>query len=147
MWPNAKLRTEVPDSKWCQFSRLNPYSCGSNAPQVHSTIWNISFHDYCCARGECIKKFWFDLGPIWVTQATVFLSKLETLCRDGKGCHAAERVLMRSFKFSRHRSIVLETILSHCTMGWLRSLMTPYHYVPRIRYGVITNDSVFATEQ
>ena len=31
-----------------------------------------------------------------------------------------------------------------CTMGWLRSLMTPYQKFIRIRYGAITNDSVFS---
>ena len=34
--------------------------------------------------------------------------------------------------------------LHHCTMGCLRSLMTPYQNIPRIRYGAITNESVFA---
>ena len=36
---------------------------------------------------------------------------------------------------------------AHCTMGCLRSLMTPYQNNPRIRYGAITNDSVSAEEQ
>ena len=37
-----------------------------------------------------------------------------------------------------------EDKLHHCTMGCLRSLMTPYQNILRIRYGAITNDSVFA---
>ena len=37
--------------------------------------------------------------------------------------------------------------LRQCTMGCLRSLMTPYQNILRIRYGAITNDSVFANEQ
>ena len=40
-----------------------------------------------------------------------------------------------------------EDKLHHCTMGCLRSLMTPYQNNPRIRYGAITNDSVSAKEQ
>ena len=43
-----------------------------------------------------------------------------------------------------HRLPILPTHLHHCTMGWLRSLMTPYQKFIRIWYGVIINDSVFA---
>ena len=37
--------------------------------------------------------------------------------------------------------------VSHCTMGWLRSLMTPYQKFIRIWYGVIHYDSVFAPQK
>ena len=36
---------------------------------------------------------------------------------------------------------------TQCTMGWLRSLMTPYKKFIRIWYGVIHYDSVFAPQK
>ena len=63
------------------------------------------------------------------TQVTICLSKLETLCRDVKGCHAAAgRVLMRPFKFSRHRQPFLQ--VKYVLEGLLGNNMFLLYYVP-----------------
>ena len=71
----------------------------------------------CCVRGSGIEVFRVFPLPLDLsahqTQVTICLSKLETLCRDVKGCHAVGRVLMRPVKFSRHRSNPCFILLSN----------------------------------
>ena len=69
----------------------------------------------CCVRGSGIEVFRVFPLPLDLsahqTQVTICLSKLETLCRDVKGCHAVGRVLMSQvFKAQVQPSILVSNV-------------------------------------